>query len=153
MKNLELFRKSRMGCCFGALALLFSGCDTTESTLGGGAGGAVAGALLGSTISGSKGAAVGAVIGGLGGAAVGHHVGAENERKEAMARSRSANYDIQAQQEAAVLAAAREKVEYEQLLEAQKRREERQLNEEIRRKRLENESLRLDQERVNMLRH
>jgi uncharacterized protein YcfJ len=66
------------------LLVLFSGCDTTESTLGGAAIGTAAGLGVGHAIGGKGGAAAGAVLGGLGGAAIGHHAGRENEEKRAL---------------------------------------------------------------------
>ncbi len=63
-----------------AAALVMSGCDKTESTLGGGALGSLAGAGLGYAIGGGAGGAVlGGVVGGLGGAAIGHHMGDDEE--------------------------------------------------------------------------
>jgi hypothetical protein len=60
---------------FVSLLVLFSGCNTTESTLGGAAIGTALGLGVGHAVRGKKGAAAGAVIGGLGGAAIGHHAG------------------------------------------------------------------------------
>jgi uncharacterized protein YcfJ len=67
-----------------ALLVLFSGCNTTESTLGGAAIGTAAGLGVGHAIGGKGGAAAGAVVGGLGGAAIGHHAGQESEEKQAL---------------------------------------------------------------------
>ena len=67
---------------FGFLAslLTFSGCDSTEGTVGGGAIGTALGAAVGYAAGGSGGAAIGGVIGGLGGGAIGHSVGKNNEQ-------------------------------------------------------------------------
>lgn len=67
------------------LSLLFlSGCDTTESTMGGGALGTAAGAGVGYALGGKGGAILGGVLGGLGGGALGHNAGRTNEKKAAL---------------------------------------------------------------------
>ena len=63
--------------------LAFSGCNSTESTLAGGAIGTALGSGVGYAIGGSGGAVLGGVVGGLGGGALGHHVGKENEKQQA----------------------------------------------------------------------
>jgi uncharacterized protein YcfJ len=65
--------------------LLCTGCDTTESSLGGAALGTAAGLGVGHALGGRGGAAAGAVVGGLAGAGIGHHVGRTNEEKNAYA--------------------------------------------------------------------
>lgn len=66
---------------FLASLISFSGCDSTESTLGGGAIGTALGAAVGYAAGGSGGAVAGGAVGGLGGAALGHHVAKQNEPK------------------------------------------------------------------------
>lgn len=57
-------------------SLFLTGCDSTTSTLGGGALGTAAGAGIGYAIDGGAGGAIaGGIIGGLTGGAIGHHVG------------------------------------------------------------------------------
>ncbi|MDR3317250.1 MAG: hypothetical protein LBS71_00385 [Puniceicoccales bacterium] len=58
-----------------------TGCDTTESTLGGAAVGAGLGGGTGYAVGGQGGAAFGAVLGGLAGGAIGHSAGDQNEKK------------------------------------------------------------------------
>jgi uncharacterized protein YcfJ len=82
MKKVEFLRK----CWPAALAVVFSGCDTTESTLGGAALGTAAGLGVGHALGGKGGAAAGAVVGGLGGAALGHHVGREGDELHRLQR-------------------------------------------------------------------
>lgn len=84
------------------LSLLFlSGCDTTESTLGGGTVGTAAGAGIGYALGGKGGAILGGVLGGGLGAAGGHYAGRTNEEKASLAeenarlRSKRANRDHQ----------------------------------------------------------
>jgi hypothetical protein len=80
MRKVEFFKKYWPM----VLLVLFSGCDTTESTLGGAALGTAAGLGVGHALGKKGGAAAGAVLGGLGGAAIGHHVGREGEEKKAL---------------------------------------------------------------------
>lgn len=69
------------------LSLLFlSGCDTTESTLGGGTIGTAAGAGIGYALGGKGGAIIGGILGGGLGAAGGHYAGRTNEEKESLAQ-------------------------------------------------------------------
>ncbi|MDR2735912.1 MAG: hypothetical protein LBB20_03740 [Puniceicoccales bacterium] len=119
----------------GMCCLLLTGCDTTESSLGGAALGAAAGAGIGYAIDGGAGgAALGGVLGGLGGAAIGHNIGSENDKKDAkiarqkeeLRRDRRDNYSS---------------YDYDR-----RRYEE----EEIRRKDLENKLLRKDLERARL---
>lgn len=81
MKRVELLKR----CWPATLLMLFSGCDTTESTLGGAAVGTAAGAGVGYALGGKGGAAMGGVLGALGGGAIGHNMGRTREQKEAYA--------------------------------------------------------------------
>ncbi|MDR2812736.1 MAG: hypothetical protein LBB05_03060 [Puniceicoccales bacterium] len=81
MNQMEFLKK----CWPAAILVFFSGCDTTESTLGGAAVGTAAGAGMGYALGGKGGAAMGGVLGALGGGALGHNVGRNQEQKEAYA--------------------------------------------------------------------
>jgi uncharacterized protein YcfJ len=122
------------------LALL-SGCDTTESTLGGTALGAAAGLGVGHAIGGKGGAAAGAVLGGLGGAAIGHHAGRESEEKRALSAE---NTQIRSR-----LNSRQSNKQDDELYELQreiklKRLENERLEEELERRRLKQRALELD---------
>ncbi|MDR0418367.1 MAG: hypothetical protein LBH08_02965 [Puniceicoccales bacterium] len=81
MKKVEVLKK-----CWPVVPLVFfSGCDTTESTLGGAAVGTAAGAGVGYALGGKGGAAMGGILGALGGGAVGHNMGRNREQKGAYA--------------------------------------------------------------------
>jgi uncharacterized protein YcfJ len=115
-----------------ALLPLFSGCDTTESTLGGAVLGTAAGAGVGHAVGGRGGAVLGGVLGALGGGAVGHNVGRSNEEKNAAIAE---NSRLRAQNSA-----------MENSGDSYRKEEIRQLNYDIERQRLENEKKRLELE-------
>ena len=140
------------------LCLALSGCDTTESTMGGTALGTAAGAGIGYAFGGKGGAVAGGIIGGLGGGTAGHAIGRKQEESKQRAAYVEENARLRAQNAALLDDDYRQKrmqnVQKTQYSVADERswqeHELQQLNFEVEKARLENERLRYELEREQM---
>lgn len=153
MKVSNFINMAVIVACFG-----LTGCDTTESTMGGAALGTAAGAGIGYAFGGKGGAVAGGLIGGLGGGAAGHAVARKKSEGKERAAYVEENARLRAQNAALLDSDYRKKCRQNcptytvDSDESRQQRELQQLNFEIEKARLENERLKYELERENMYR-